>query len=96
MAGTFEESGSHRHVGETVELADSEDGAARYTARLASRFDGLEYEIVIDRWERCEPQLVIAVGDADILMDAVDDGGRRAIQELAGLVLLGRQSASHV
>jgi hypothetical protein len=89
VGGRAEMRSPHRHVSELVPLAASESGDGHYTARLASGADGVGCEILIDRWERCGAQLRLALGDVDTFLNAIDDDGARAIQELAGLMLRG-------
>lgn len=83
---------AHRHVGEAVQLAVPEAGKVECTARLVSGDDGTGCEVLIGRWACPEPDLRFALEELDLILDAFDDGGRRVIQDLAGLVLRGTAS----
>lgn len=75
------------HRGRLVELARPEIGTGACTARLVS--DGDATTILIERWIRNEWEVRLNLETTDTILDALDDGGRVAIQSLAQLVTEG-------
>lgn len=84
----------HRHVGERVQLATPEAGTGEYLARLVSSDDGAGCELLIEGRTLRESRVRLALSEVDLLLDALDDGGEKVIQTLAGLVLRGVASTA--
>ena len=85
---------AHRHAGEPINLAAPETGTDKRTARLVSGDDGVGCDVLIEAWTRQPRDLRLGLDELDLLLDALDDGGEKVIQELAGLVLRGATSTS--